>query len=212
MLNLSEIFYSLQGESTYAGFPCIFIRLAECNLRCNYCDTTYSYETKLTYQNQQILEIVKQFEPIKLIEITGGEPLLQDEIYNLIELLNEHNYQILLETNGSISLEKIPSYVTKIVDVKTPGSGEEDSFLLENLEFIDAKKDEIKFVISDKKDYNWVKRFINKYFLLEYKIIFSTASGILNPQKLADWIVADRLPVKFQLQLHKHIWGDEIGV
>ncbi|MDA3812645.1 MAG: radical SAM protein, partial [Candidatus Cloacimonetes bacterium] len=169
MLNISEIFYSIQGESTYAGLPCIFIRLAGCNLRCEYCDTTYSYESEINLSIEDILTKVKEYDPLKLIEITGGEPLLQPDVYQLFDLLHENEYKILLETNGSISMENVPDHVIKIVDVKCPGSGEENSFLLENLEFIDQEKNEIKFVLSDNFDYNWAKDFVLKYKLNDYE-------------------------------------------
>ena len=213
MLELSEIFYSIQGESTYAGLPCIFIRLASCNLRCNYCDTTYSYESEITLSINDITTKVKEHDPVKLVEITGGEPLLQPEVFQLFESLHKNGYTILLETNGSISLKDIPEYVIKIVDVKCPGSGEENSFLIENLEYINKKKDEIKFVLSDNFDYNWAKKFMINYKLNDYEILFSPVSEKLKPQDLAKWINEDKLPVRMQLQLHKIIWDkDERGV
>ncbi len=213
MLNISEIFCSIQGESTYAGLPCIFIRLAGCNLRCDYCDTTYSYESDISLSIDDIFTKIKEFDPIKLVEITGGEPLLQPEVYQLFELLHKDGYTILLETNGSISLKEIPEYIIKIVDVKCPGSGEENSFLLENLEFINQVSDEIKFVLSNNFDYNWAKDFIMKYQLNEYEILFSPVADKLNSQDLAKWITEDRLSVRMQLQLHKIIWDkDKRGV
>lgn len=213
MLNLSEIFYSIQGESTYAGLPCVFIRLAGCNLRCKYCDTTYSYETSFSLEPGEILLEIKKYEPVKLVEITGGEPLLQSEIYNLFTILYDNDYKILLETNGSIDLEKVPQYVTKIVDVKCPGSGEENNFLLENLKHISPRKDEIKFVILDRQDYDWAKNFITKHNLQKYIILFSPILEKLKLKKLAKWITEDKLPVRMQLQLHKIIWGkDRKGV
>ena len=213
MLNISEIFYSIQGESTYAGLPCIFVRLAGCNLRCDYCDTTYSYESDINLSIDDIIAKVKEYDPVKLVEVTGGEPLLQPEVYQLLELLHENSYTILLETNGSISLKDVPSYVIKIVDVKCPGSGEENSFLLENLEYINKEKDEIKFVLTDNFDYNWAKNFVNKYKLNNYKILFSPVSAEIDSQDLAKWIIEDRLNVRMQLQLHKIIWDkDKRGV
>lgn len=213
MLKLSEIFLSIQGESTYAGLPCIFIRLAECNLQCKYCDTTYSYKTKFEKSIEQVLQEIKKYDPVKLVEITGGEPLLQPDIYNLITGLRYHNYKILLETNGTIDLEKVPDHVTKIVDVKCPGSGYKDSFIEKNLHFINPQKDEIKFVLSDKKDYIWAKDFIVQYDIESYKILFSPVVEKLKPALLAKWITEDKLPVRIQLQLHKLIWGkDKRGV
>jgi len=213
MLKISEIFCSIQGESTYSGLPCIFIRLAGCNLRCDYCDTTYSYESDIEFSVADIISKVKDYDPVKLVEITGGEPLLQSEVYQLFELLHQDGFTILIESNGSISLRDVPEHIIKIVDVKCPGSGEDDSFLLENLEFIHKEKDEIKFVLSDNFDYNWAKDFITKYKLNDYEILFSAVSDRLDQQDLAQWIVEDGLSVRMQLQLHKVIWDkDKRGV
>ena len=206
MLNVSEIFYSIQGESTYTGLPCVFVRLAGCNLRCNYCDTTFSYKSEITLSITDIITKVKEYDPVKLVEITGGEPLLQSEVFQLIRSLHKNGHIILLETNGTILLKDIPDYVIKIVDVKCPGSGEENSFLFENLEFINKEKDEIKFVLSDNFDYNWAKDFVTKYNLIDYEILFSPVLEKLESHKLTKWITEDRLRVRMQLQLHKLIW------
>ncbi|MBT4332998.1 MAG: radical SAM protein [Candidatus Cloacimonetes bacterium] len=213
MLKISEIFCSIQGESTYSGLPCIFIRLAGCNLRCDYCDSTYSYESDIEFSVADIISKIRGYNPLKLVEITGGEPLLQSEVYQLFELLHQDGFTILIESNGSISLRDVPEHIIKIVDVKCPGSGEEESFLLENLEFIHKEKDEIKFVLSDNFDYNWAKDFITKYKLNDYEILFSAVSDRLDQQDLAQWIVEDGLSVRMQLQLHKVIWDkDKRGV
>ncbi len=212
MLNISEIFYSLQGESSFAGKLCIFIRLAGCNLRCKYCDTKYSYKSDLNFTISEIIEKIKQYQPTKLVEITGGEPLLQNESYPLFEELNKQNYEILLETNGSINLEKVPNYVTKIIDIKCPESGESNNFLIKNLDFINLKKDELKFVISNVSDYHFAKEFIQKNNLAKHKIIFSPVSNKIGFKKLAELIIKDKLPARLQIQLHKIIWGDEKGV
>ena len=213
MLKISEIFCSIQGESTYSGLPCIFIRLAGCNLRCDYCDTTYSYESDISLSIDDIITKIQEYDPIKLVEITGGEPLLQSEVFQLISLLHENGYTILLETNGSMLLKDVPEYVIKIIDVKGPGSDEENSFLIENLEYINIEKDEIKFVLSDNFDYNWAKDFIMKYQLNEYEILFSPVAGKLKPADLAKWIIDDKLSVRMQLQLHKIIWDkDKRGI
>jgi 7-carboxy-7-deazaguanine synthase len=175
--------------------------------------TTYSYKSEITLSINDIITKVKEYDPVKLVEITGGEPLIQSEIYDLFTILFDNEYEILLETNGTIYLEKVPNHVTKIVDVKCPGSGEENSFLLENLEFINKEKDEIKFVLSDNFDYNWAKDFVMKYNLIDYEILFSPVLEKLEPQKLAKWITEDNLLVRMQLQLHKIIWGkDKRGV
>ncbi|MCK4694878.1 MAG: 7-carboxy-7-deazaguanine synthase QueE, partial [Candidatus Cloacimonetes bacterium] len=155
---------------------------------------------------KDILKEIQQYKPIKLVEITGGEPLIQSEIYELFSILHNNNYKILLETNGTINLKKVPKYVTKIVDIKCPGSGFENSFLKENLNFINQQNDEIKFVILDRRDYDWAKEFINKWNLEKYIVLFSPVIEKLEPQKLAKWITKDKLPVRMQLQLHKLIW------
>ncbi|MBC8384517.1 MAG: radical SAM protein [Candidatus Cloacimonetes bacterium] len=205
-MNLSEIFLSIQGESSYVGFPCIFIRLSGCNLRCEYCDTKYSYKTEFSLSAEEVGEKIRKFFPIKLVEITGGEPLLQEETYHLFELLFLEGYEILLETNGSVLLEKVPVFVSKIVDVKCPSSGFQGSFLLENLKFI-SKTDELKFVISDFEDYRWAKEFVENNELFQNNILFSPVSDELLPDKLAEWIIKDRFDVRLQLQLHKYIWN-----
>ena len=213
MLKLSEIFGSLQGESTYAGLPCIFIRLAGCNLRCSYCDTKYAYSVKFQMNNDQILQKLQKYTPVKLVEITGGEPLAQVEVYHLMQKLHARDYKILLETNGSLPLKQVPQFVHKIVDIKCPGSGEADSFKEINLRFLDKNTDEIKFVLASKEDYEFARRKISEYNLAGYEILFSTVFGKLQPAKLAKWITEDKLPVRLQLQLHKYIWSpDKKGV
>ena len=207
-MQINEIFHSIQGESSYAGLPCVFIRLTGCNLRCHYCDTTYSHEEKTEKSIPEIITEIATFLPTKLVEITGGEPLLQEEVYSLFEELQKRNYRILLETNGSISLKKVPEYVIKIVDVKTPGSGFGTSFCLENLLLVDPQKDEIKFVLTDREDYEWAKNFIESNKLHNYKILFSAVRNTLPVQSLAEWILEDNLPVRLQLQLHKYIWDE----
>ena len=206
MINLSEIFFSIQGESSFAGFPCIFIRFAGCNLRCNYCDTKFAYETEFSMEISEIMKTIDKYSPVKLVEITGGEPLLQPQIYDLISALLKKKYRILLETNGSVNLQKVPAEVIKIVDVKCPGSGEGNSFLMENLKFLNPS-DEIKFVLSDRKDYDWAKNFVERYKLNGRKILFSPVFGKVNPAELAKWILQDKLPVRMQLQLQKYIWN-----
>lgn len=210
MLQLSEIFCSIQGESSYSGLPCIFIRLAGCNLRCNYCDTSYSYTPQFELSVQDILQRTREFYPIRLVEITGGEPLLQNETYALFDLLHENGYQILLETNGSQDLSRVPDYVVRIVDVKCPGSNHSDSFLLSNIEQLDIARDELKFVITDKADYDWALQFINNNAIISSMVLFSVVSEQLSPQNLAAWLIQDRLPYRMQLQLHKYIWDPHL--
>ncbi len=213
MLSVTEIFLSIQGESTYAGLPCIFIRLSGCNLRCSYCDSTYTYGEGTDYTIDKILEEVTSYAPIKLVEITGGEPLLQNDVYELISDLRDRDYSILLETNGTIDIAHVPYYVTSIVDVKCPSSGCSDCFVLSNLHEIHKDHDEIKFVLSDKQDYQWALAFLEKYHLWEHKILFSCVHGSLEPSTLAEWIIQDKIPVRLQIQLHKLLWHpDKRGV
>jgi len=205
MIKLVEIFCSIQGESSFTGYPCIFIRFAECNLRCNYCDTQYSYKSNFSMELENILDEVRKYHPIKLVEITGGEPLLQTEITDLIDLLLENDYKVLLETNGSLPLDKIDKRVHKIIDVKTINSGSKNSFCMSNLDCMN-EHDELKFVLTDYEDYNWSNSFIFENELFDRNIIFSPVFGKIDPDVLASWIVEDRLNVRFQLQIHKYIW------
>ena len=213
MIDLVEIFCSIQGESTQAGLPMIFIRLAGCNLRCSYCDTTYSYKKKISLSSADIVSDIKRYEPFKLVEITGGEPLLQEEVYELFSLLDELGYKIFLETNGSIPLAKVPTFVHKIVDIKCPGSKEQGTFIISNLQYL-TLEDEIKFVLTGHDDYAYAREFINKYDCLRYTILFSPVRESLDPALLASWILRDRIPARLQLQLHKYIWknGNEESI
>ncbi|MBL7107744.1 MAG: radical SAM protein [Candidatus Cloacimonetes bacterium] len=210
-MKLSEIFYSIQGESTFAGLPCIFIRFSGCNLSCSYCDTKYAYEQNFELSVEKILDKIKKYSPVKLVEITGGEPLLQKEIYSLFEKLHSKNYQILLETNGAIFVNKVPKYVKKIMDIKTPTSKMSDKMKWENLNFL-TENDEIKFVLSDKNDFDWAIKKIRKYDLQKYKILFSPNKSKLNEKSLAEWILKTKMPIRLQMQLHKIIWKNKKGV
>lgn len=205
MIKLIEIFCSIQGESSHIGYPCIFIRFAECNLRCSYCDTQYSYKANYSMDIENILDEVRKYYPVKLVEITGGEPLLQAELNNLITALLDNDYEVLLETNGSLALDKIDKRVHKIIDVKTIKSGSKNSFCMSNLDCM-TELDELKFVISDYEDYNWSKEFIFANNLLGRSIIFSPVFDRIEPKILASWIVEDKLNVRFQIQIHKYIW------
>ncbi len=205
MIKLVEIFCSIQGESSYTGYPCIFVRFAECNLRCNYCDTTYSYDTKFSKSVTEIIDEIRKYHPIKLVEITGGEPLLQNKVVDLIEELQKLDYKVLLETNGSLPIDKINDKVHKIIDVKCPDSASGDSFCITNLEKMSAT-DELKFVISSYRDYCWAKDFIYKNAIQNKNILFSPVFNKINPEILVNWIVEDKLSVRFQLQIHKYIW------
>jgi len=201
MLKVNEIFYSLQGESTFAGKPCIFIRLSGCNLSCSYCDTRYALDEGYEMEVGEILAKVESY-PCELVEITGGEPLCQPESIKLMDKLLAQNYNVLLETNGSIDLADVPDEVIKIVDVKLPGSGCWGSFIWDNLDFLECW-DELKFVISDREDYVAAVGFLDEHDLWQHEVLFSPVSDRLAPSLLAEWILKDALQVRLQLQLHK---------
>lgn len=201
MLNVCEIFYSLQGESTLSGMPCAFIRLSDCNLRCSYCDTAYAFSPGEDMSLEQILELVAQY-PAKLVEITGGEPLLQDETIELCRALHEAKYQILLETNGSIYLEDVPNYVIKIVDVKCPGSAWGGSFMKWNLKLLQPQ-DQLKYVLTNFADYQFALHFIRDNALEDRVNIFSPVLSVLPAETLASWMLRDGASARLQLQLHK---------
>ena len=209
MLKVCEIFLSIQGESSYSGLPCIFIRLSGCNLNCEWCDSRYHLDIQNEMTIAEIVEIIAEYKPVELVEITGGEPLLQEDTGKLIDTLTEIGYQVLLETNGSLPISQLSPHVINIIDVKCPSSGHADSFLRENIIYLDPEKDEIKFVIADRKDYDFAQEFIMYNNLWSYKILFSTVFGRLQPQELVNWIIEDRLAVRFQLQMHKYIWDPE---
>ena len=206
-LYITEIFKSIQGESSYQGEPCVFIRLSGCNLRCSYCDTKYSYKNGTKTDIKKIITEVKNFN-CRLVEITGGEPLLQANTIKLAIALLEENFQVLLETNGSISFEGLPSEVIKITDIKTPSSGMADKINIQNFDRLN-KRDEVKFVLCNKTDYEWAKRFMFKHNLpSRCKVLFSSVFGSFPYSELADLINVDNLPVRLNIQLHKIIWGE----
>lgn len=212
MLKVSEIFFSIQGESTYVGLPCVFIRLAGCNLRCRWCDAAYAQtpDQGEDFSIEQIIGEIKKFN-CKLVEITGGEPLSQKETPALINRLLKLGYEALLETNGSVDLKPVDERVIKIVDVKCPSSGHVGSFLMENFNFISVR-DEIKFVIADRRDYEFARDFLETYILDKTtKILFAPVYPQMSSQELAKWILKDGLKVRLQLQMHKYIWGEERG-
>ena len=212
MIKINEIFKSLQGESSYAGLPCVFVRLTGCNLRCSWCDTQYAYDNGTEYTKEELISIIEKFN-VKLVEFTGGEPLLQkEELIPIIEHLLSKNYEILLETNGSISLKDIPDEVVKIVDIKLSGSREKGSFLDSNIDLIE-KKDEIKFVLSNIFDYNEMKDIIKKNHLEEDRsILVSRVFGSdMTYEQIAEKLLMDSLKIRYQIQLHKLIWGNKKG-
>ena len=212
MIKINEIYLSVQGESTHTGLPCIFIRLTGCNLRCSWCDTAYAFYEGKNMSIDEILQKVEKF-GIHLVEITGGEPLMQDNVYTLMRRLIENGYKVMLETGGSISLERVPKDVIKIMDLKCPGSGEQEKNNLDNLKLL-APHDEVKFVILDKKDYEWSRDIIKKYKINETAhILLSPVFDKLELKEMVKWILEDRLPVRLQTQLHKIIWDkNTIGV
>ena len=210
-LKVNEIFTSLQGESSYSGLPCMFIRLTGCNLRCAWCDTKYAYYEGRDYELNEIAGLING-SYISFVEFTGGEPLLQkEELIRIIDTVDPEK-TILLETNGSISLEGIPERVIKIVDYKLEGSGEGGSFLETNLEFL-RKNDEIKFVLKDISDYNEMREFCMKYDLCRRcgVLVSKTTDSQISEREIAEAILKDRLNVRYQIQLHKYIWKDEKG-
>jgi len=208
-IKIAEIFYSLQGESTSQGLPCTFVRLAGCNLRCSYCDTPYAQEGGKELSVEEVLSKLSSY-PTKLVEITGGEPLLQKRVYELIQRLLDKKYEVLVETNGSVDIGNLPSPVKIIMDLKCPSSGMSEKIDWANLGKL-KEKDEIKFVLQDAKDYSWAKEIIEKYNLQGRELIFSPVVEKLSLQKLAQWILKDGLLVRLQLQLHKLIWPEGVG-
>lgn len=209
-LRVTEIFYSLQGESVHVGIPTVFIRLSGCPLRCSYCDTTYAFKGGdwLTLDNicAQIANYRTHY-----ITVTGGEPLAQPGCLLLLSMLCDQGYSVSLETSGALDISQVDERVIKVMDFKTPGSSEENRNYFKNIDYLQPH-DQIKFVICDRNDYEWAKSIMNTYKLSERcQVLFSPSHGQLSPQSLADWILDDHLNVRFQLQLHKYIWGDMPG-
>jgi 7-carboxy-7-deazaguanine synthase len=207
-VKVCEIFKSIQGESSYAGMPCLFIRLTGCNLRCFYCDTIYAYYEGRELSEDDIMSEVHRA-GINLVEITGGEPLLQREVFHLIKRLLDEGYKVLVETNGSVSIKDVDRRAVIILDMKTPGSGMSEEMDLSNLDTV-ISSDEIKFVITSRMDYEWSKEIIHKYGLKEKcHLLLSPASGVLPPEDLARWMLEDGLEARLNLQLHKYIFNSE---
>jgi len=206
---ITEIFKSIQGESNFVGLPCVFIRLTGCNLRCHWCDTAYAFHGG---QKMTVDEVMARVRPLggKLVELTGGEPLLQEDVYPLTEQLLGQGHQVLVETSGERYIGRLPSAVVKVLDVKCPGSGEGESFCTNNLGALD-KKDQVKFVILDAQDYRYACEFMLEHELQRRvdEVIFSPVFGQLHPRQLAEWILRDGLEVRLGLQIHKFIWDPE---
>ena len=210
MLTVNEIFHSIQGESTHVGRPCVFVRLTACDLRCAWCDTPYAFTEGHRMSVDDVLARVAGFE-CAVVEITGGEPLLQRDVYPLMAGLLVAGHTVMLETGGHISVEEVPPGVIKVMDVKCPGSGESEKNCWENMARL-APHDEVKFVIRDRADYDYAKQVIARYSLAGRcaAVLFSPVHGALAPKDLAAWILEDRLTVRLQLQIHKYIWGADV--
>lgn len=209
MLTVNEIFYSIQGESTYAGCPCVFVRLTACDLRCSWCDTPYAfYEGRKRTVDEVVDEVLAHACP--LVEITGGEPLLQEDVYALMERLLAAGRAVLLETGGHVSLERVPPAAIAVMDIKCPGSGEAARNDWRNVDRL-RPHDQVKFVIKDRVDYAFAREVVERYGLERRAsaVLFSPVHGVMEPRALAEWVLQDRLPVRVQLQVHKYIWDAE---
>jgi len=209
-LRITEIFLSLQGESNTVGLPTVFVRLTGCPLRCQYCDTEYAFRGGEIKDISAILARVSGYQ-VRHVTVTGGEPLAQPACLPLLKYLCDAGYQVSLETSGALDVCQVDSRVTKVMDLKTPGSGEVDKNRFQNLECL-VPRDQVKFVICDRNDYEWSRGIVDEYRLTgRCELLFSPAFGQQDGARLAEWILEDRLPVRFQLQLHKILWGDEPG-
>jgi 7-carboxy-7-deazaguanine synthase len=204
-LKINEIFYSIQGESSLMGRPCVFVRLTYCNLRCSYCDTEYAFYEGTELSLDEIIDEVEKYK-CNLVEITGGEPLIQENVHNLMKELCDKDYLVMIETAGSLPIQTIDKRVKVIMDLKTPSSGMADKNLYENIQFL-KRIDEVKFVIGTREDYEWSKKKMNEYDLLnKVTVLMGPVFERVNNIDLASWILEDRLNVRFQLQMHKYIW------
>jgi 7-carboxy-7-deazaguanine synthase len=210
MLTVNEIFHSIQGESTHSGRPCVFVRLTACDLRCSWCDTPYAFHEG---RKMSVDDVVAQVEgyACPVVEITGGEPLLQADVYPLMRRLLDRGHTVMLETGGHRTIADVPAEVIRVVDVKCPGSGEASKNHWENLELL-TPRDEVKFVIRDREDYEFARDVVERHGLIARAgaVLFSPVHGVLDPKQLAEWILADRIEVRLQLQAHKYIWGADV--
>jgi len=209
LVTINEIFYSVQGESSYAGQPCVFVRLTACDLRCSWCDTPYAFHEGRKRPIDDVVAEVERY-GCSLVEVTGGEPLLQEDVYPLMNELLSRGKTVLLETGGHRSTARVPDPVVTILDVKCPGSGEAERMDWENLDRL-RPRDEVKFVVKDRADYDYARSVIDRFALGERAaaIHLSPVHGVLDPKALSEWVLADRLPVRLQLQLHKYIWSPD---
>jgi 7-carboxy-7-deazaguanine synthase len=210
MIRISEIFYSLQGESNTVGLPTVFVRLTGCPLRCNYCDTSYAFSGGQKMSLADILTEIQKYD-CKTVCVTGGEPLAQPACLDVLTKLADETFTVSLETSGALDVSKVDSRIVKVMDLKTPSSGEVEKNRYENIEFL-TSQDQVKFVIANNDDYNWAKKIMVNYDLPQRcQILFSPVVPTQNPTELAEKILADRLPVRFQIQLHKLLWQDAQG-
>jgi 7-carboxy-7-deazaguanine synthase len=209
VLTINEIFHSIQGESTHTGRPCVFVRLTACDLRCSWCDTAYAFHEGRKMTVDEVVSDVDAF-GCPVVEITGGEPLLQEDVYPLMRQLLARGHTVLLETGGHRSIDRVPEEVVRVVDMKCPGSGEAGKNHWPNLDLL-TLRDEVKFVIKDRDDYEFAKDVVERHRLGGRcaSVLFSPVHGVLDPASLAAWILQDRLTVRLQLQAHKYIWGAE---
>jgi 7-carboxy-7-deazaguanine synthase len=213
MLTINEIFHSIQGESTYAGVPCVFVRLTACDLRCSWCDTPYAFHEGRKMSVDEVIAEVDRYD-CELVEVTGGEPLLQRDVYPLMSRLLASGRTVMLETGGHHSIEEVPTGVIRIVDVKCPGSGESAKTDWTNVGRL-TRTDQVKFVLKDRADYEFARDVVRRESLVDRAgaVLFSPVHGVLEAKQLAEWILADALPVRLQLQTHKYIWSaDTRGV
>src|SRR5436190_12789266 len=210
MLTVNETFHSIQGESTHAGRPCVFVRLTACDLRCSWCDTPYAFDEGSKMTIEDVVGRVREF-GCGVVEITGGEPLLQKDVYPLMRRLLEEGQTVLLETGGHRSVDEVPHGVIRVIDVKCPGSGEAERNHWPNLDRL-RPADEVKFVINDRADYEYARDVVRRYQLVDRcaAVLFSPVHAVLSAKTLAEWILADRLAVRLQLQAHKYIWGADV--
>jgi 7-carboxy-7-deazaguanine synthase len=210
MLTVNEIFHSIQGESSYAGRPCVFVRLTACDLRCVWCDSPYAFHEGRKMSIDEIAAEVERF-GCPLVEMTGGEPLLQKDLYPLMERLHASGHQVLIETGGHRSIELVPAWATVIMDVKCPGSGEAAKHDAANFQRL-RPHDEVKFVVRDRTDYEYAREVIAREGLATRVagLLISPVHDVLDPKTLAEWVLEDRLPVRLQLQMHKYIWGADV--
>jgi 7-carboxy-7-deazaguanine synthase len=209
MLTVNEIFHSIQGESTHTGRPCVFVRLTACDLRCSWCDTSYAFTEGRKMSVEDVVERVREY-GCDVVEITGGEPLLQKEVYPLMERLLDDGRTVMIETGGHLSAEAVPAGVVRVIDIKCPGSGESSKVHWPNLEKL-RSSDELKFVIKDRTDYEFARDVVIRHELTMRcaAVLFSPVHGVLEARQLAEWILADRLAVRLQLQAHKYIWSPD---